>query len=61
MAEHIPTEAQIDRGARALRELQMKGRITRPWVELPKSDSKKWRIAAEAVLRAALQSDGGAK
>jgi hypothetical protein len=55
MAEQIPTEAQIDRGAQALRELQMKGRITRLWAALPKSDSKKWRVAAEAVLRAALQ------
>jgi len=48
-----PTEHQIDAGAKALRERQMAGRITRPWETVPKSEQKKWRGHAEAVLKAA--------
>jgi sensor domain CHASE-containing protein len=51
-----PTEAEIDRGAKALRERQMAGRITRAWDTVPKSEQKKWRGHAEAVLRAAYGS-----
>ncbi len=51
-----PREDEIDRGAKALRERQMAGRITRPWDTVPKSEQKKWREHAEAVLRAALRS-----
>ena len=47
------TDAEIDRGAKALRERQMAGRITRPWEIVPKSEQKKWREHAETVLRAA--------
>jgi hypothetical protein len=51
-----PTEAEIDRGAKALRERQMAGRITRAWDAVPKSEQKKWRGHAEVVLRAAYGS-----
>lgn len=51
-----PTEAEIDRGAKALRERQMAGRITRAWDTVPKSEQRKWREHAEAVLRAALRA-----
>ena len=43
-------EEQIDAGAKALREHDMKGRITRPWDQVPKSDKKKWREKASVVL-----------
>lgn len=49
-----PTEQEIDRGAKALRERQMAGRITRKWDAVGNSEKKKWREHAEAVLRAAL-------
>lgn len=51
-----PTDAEIDRGAKALREHQMAGRITRAWETVPKSDQKKWRDHARVVLLAAYQS-----
>ena len=51
-----PTEAEIDRGAKALRERQMAGKISRAWDTLPKSDRKKWLEHSEAVLRAAYRS-----
>ena len=47
------TNNTIDAGAKALREHEMKGRITRPWDQLPKSDAKKWRVKASIVLWAA--------
>jgi sensor domain CHASE-containing protein len=49
-----PTDAEIERGAEKLREIEMVGRITRDWSMLPKCDKRKWRIKAEAVLRYAL-------
>lgn len=51
-----PTDAEIDRGAKALRERQMTGRITRSWDTVPKSEQKKWREHAETVLKAAYRS-----
>lgn len=55
-----PTEHQLDAGAAILRARQTKGKITRPWDELPNSTKKKWRDHAWAVLLAALTaSDGG--
>jgi hypothetical protein len=42
----------IDLGAKALREYDMKGRITRSWEDLPSSDKRKWREKAACVLRA---------
>jgi hypothetical protein len=48
-----PTEAEIDRGAKALRERQMSGKKLNAWETLPTSTKKKWREHAEAVLRAA--------
>ncbi len=48
------TEKMIDAGAQALRERNMKGRITRPWDALPKSAKKKWIEQASTVLIAAL-------
>jgi hypothetical protein len=47
------TEITIDAAAKALREHDMKGRITRPWDQLPKSDAKKWREKASIALWAA--------
>lgn len=47
------SQKKIDAGAKALREHDMKGRITRPWENLPKSDAKKWREKAYTVLLAA--------
>jgi hypothetical protein len=49
----LPTEAQIDAGAKALRDRQMAGRITRPWDDLPNTDKRKWRDHARCVLTAA--------
>ena len=49
-----PNDDEIDRGGQALRERQMAGRITRPWSLVPKSEKKKWRDHAEAVLTAAI-------
>lgn len=46
------TVEQIDAGGKALRERQMKGRITVRWENLPKSAKKKWLEHAAAVLRA---------
>jgi hypothetical protein len=52
----IPTEAEIDRGAKALRKRQMAGRVTRHWKSVPKSERQKWRKYAKAVLCAAYKS-----
>lgn len=49
------TEDQIERAARALREHDMQGRITRKWRELPNADAKKWRMKASIALWAALR------
>lgn len=49
-----PTKTEIDAGAKALREHQMSGLITRSWSDLPKSNKKKWIEASRIVLRAAL-------
>jgi hypothetical protein len=46
--------SQVDLGAKALREFDMHGRITRSWEDLPSSDKRKWREKARVVLRAAL-------
>lgn len=51
-----PTEQEINKGAKALRERQMSGRITRKWEDVPTSEQKKWREHASAVLKAALSS-----
>ena len=48
-----PTKAQIDAGARALRERQMAGRLLRPWELLPERDRRKWQDHACVVLTAA--------
>jgi hypothetical protein len=52
--QRIPTDAQVDAAAKALREHDMKGRITRPWTALPKSDAKKWKLKAFVALTAAM-------
>lgn len=54
MGNWNPTDGEIDRGGKALRERQMGGKITRDWDDLPKSDKRKWLEHAEAVLRAAI-------
>lgn len=48
-------EARIDRAARALREHSMSGRFTVPWGKLPRSQKKKWIVAATLALNAADQ------
>lgn len=50
-----PTKDEIEAGAKALRERQMAGKITRPWETLPKGDKLKWQLHSETVLRAALR------
>jgi hypothetical protein len=45
---------RVDAGARALRDHEMSGRITRDWDKLPDYDKKKWRIKSALVLIAAL-------
>ena len=47
------SEEEIEAGARALRDRQMVGRITRSWQSLPRSDKRKWRDHAACVLTAA--------
>lgn len=54
-------ELQVDLGAKALRELDMRGRITRSWEDLPSYDKRKWREKARVVLRAALENDQAAR
>lgn len=44
---------QLDAGAKALRELDMAGRITLDWSKVPKSQKRKWFAKAAAVLSAA--------
>lgn len=56
-----PTEAEIDRGAKVLRERQMAGQITREWAIVPKSQKRKWLDHAEAVLIAALGGEQKAR
>jgi len=46
--------AQIDAGARYLREVQQSGKKLTPWAETPKATKKKWLALSEGVLRAAL-------
>jgi hypothetical protein len=52
--QRIPSNEQINAAAKALREHDMKGRITRSWETLPKSDSGKWRVKAFVALTAAM-------
>ena len=54
MSKWQPRQDEIDRGAEALRQLEQGGRLLRPWGDLPNSDRKKWRVKAEAVIRAAI-------
>jgi hypothetical protein len=56
-----PTNEQIERAAKALREHDMKGRITRPWGDLPNYDAKKWRTKASIALWAALYGKSNAE
>lgn len=46
-------EAEIDAGARYLRETQQGGKKLTPWSDLPNSTKRKWRALAEGALRAA--------
>lgn len=48
------TETEVNAGAKALRERQMEGRITRAWETVPLREQRKWREHARAVLEAAL-------
>jgi len=47
------TREQIEAGARALRERQTGGKVTRPWDKLPNGDKKKWIDHAVCVLAVA--------
>ena len=53
-----PTMNQIDAAAKALRDHDMKGRITRAWCDLPHYDKKKWWKKAELALEAANATKG---
>ena len=48
------SDAQVDAGAEALRQIEQGGRLLRTWNDLPNSDKRKWRVKATAVLRASL-------
>lgn len=54
MNDWKPTQEEIDRGAEALRQLDMNGRVMRPWRHLPNPTKKRWRTKAETVLLAAI-------
>jgi hypothetical protein len=47
---------EVEAAAKALREYDMKGRITRPWEDLPRYAAAKWRVRAVIALRAAYES-----
>ncbi len=49
--------ARIDAAAKALREHDMAGRITRKWADLPNSDKRKWAEKAIVALNAAAKVD----
>jgi hypothetical protein len=53
-----PTEAQINAGAKALRERMQGGAkaTLRPWRQIPNSSKKKWRDYAMVVLCASLNT-----
>ncbi len=45
--------ARLDAGAKALRELDMAGKLTVPWDRVPKAKKRKWWAKASVVLEAA--------
>lgn len=54
------SEARIDAGADALRKYEMTNKMSMmltPWLEIPNSTKKKWRIKARIVLEAAARVD----
>ncbi len=53
--------ARIDAAAKALREHDMAGRITRQWADVPNSDKRKWVEKAIVALNAAAKVDEGSK
>jgi hypothetical protein len=53
----IPSDAQIDAGAEALRQRLQGGKKLKPWPQLPNSVKRKWRDYAAVVLCAALTSN----
>lgn len=46
-------DEQLDAGAKALREFEMAGKITRPWADIPKAQKRKWWAKSQIVLSAA--------
>jgi hypothetical protein len=44
---------KLDAGAKALREFEMAGKITRDWADIPKAQKRKWWAKAQIVLDAA--------
>lgn len=49
-----PTDSKVDRGAKALRQLEQGRRLLLDWDGLRASSKRKWLDKARAVLRAAL-------
>lgn len=46
-------DEQLDAGAKALREYEMEGKITRDWADIPKAQKRKWWAKSAIVLAAA--------
>lgn len=44
---------RLDAAAKALREYEMAGKITREWADIPKSQKRKWWAKAKIALDAA--------
>lgn len=55
LARHPPFNDAIEAAAQALREHDMKGRITLPWEKVPKSQRRKWLEKASVALTASLK------
>jgi hypothetical protein len=50
-----PTEEQIDRAAKYLRETMQAGKNLTPWEVTLKATKKKWLVLAAGVLRVAFE------
>lgn len=48
--------ARLDAGAKALREYEMAGKITREWADIPNPQKRKWWAKAQIVLDAAAKA-----
>lgn len=53
MTHKIGNGLRLDAGAKALREFEMSGKITRNWDDIPNAQKRKWWAKAQIVLDAA--------